>query len=94
VCFHSQQAAEKYIKALLQERGVPFPKTHDLDTLVGLLSPHDAVLDPLRRRLDSLTSFAVEYRYPMSRATTKQMRAALRTAEAVRTAARERLGLK
>ena len=29
-CFHAQQAAEKYLKALLQERVCPFPRTHDL----------------------------------------------------------------
>jgi HEPN domain-containing protein len=26
VCFHCQQAAEKFIKAFLQEAGSPFPK--------------------------------------------------------------------
>ena len=31
VCFHCQQAAEKYLKALLQESGLVVPKTHDLD---------------------------------------------------------------
>ncbi len=31
VCFHCQQAAEKYLKALLQENGLVVPKTHQLD---------------------------------------------------------------
>ena len=30
VCFHSQQCAEKYLKALLVAGGHPFSKTHDL----------------------------------------------------------------
>lgn len=30
VCFHAQQCAEKYLKALLVSRGRDFPKTHDL----------------------------------------------------------------
>ena len=29
VCFHCQQLAEKYLKALLEELGHPVPKTHD-----------------------------------------------------------------
>jgi HEPN domain-containing protein len=28
-CFHSQQCAEKYLKARLQESGIAFKKTHD-----------------------------------------------------------------
>jgi len=38
VCFHCQQCAEKYMKAVLTERGVHFPKTHDLKELVALIS--------------------------------------------------------
>ena len=30
VCFHAQQCAEKYLKALLTRDHVAFPKTHDL----------------------------------------------------------------
>lgn len=30
ICFHAQQCAEKYLKALLEEQGIPFSKTHDL----------------------------------------------------------------
>jgi len=29
-CFHAQQCAEKYLKAFLQEKGIPFGKTHNL----------------------------------------------------------------
>jgi HEPN domain-containing protein len=32
-CFHSQQCAEKYLKALLIAQNIEFPKTHDLPTL-------------------------------------------------------------
>lgn len=37
VCFHCQQCAEKYLKAILVSRGVAFPKTHDLVLLLNLL---------------------------------------------------------
>ena len=30
VCFHAQQCAEKYLKAILQENDVPIPKIHFL----------------------------------------------------------------
>lgn len=29
-CFHSQQSAEKYLKAMLVSQDIEFPKTHDL----------------------------------------------------------------
>jgi HEPN domain-containing protein len=29
VCFHTQQTAEKYLKAWLQEAGKPIPKIHN-----------------------------------------------------------------
>ena len=93
VCFHCQQAAEKYLKALLQELGRVVPRTHDLEDLLDLLLPHDATLAPLRRGLQSLTEYAVEFRYPGVRATTRRMQAALRHAERVRTELRARLGL-
>ena len=36
-CFHAQQCAEKYLKALLQEAETPFGKTHNLSLLLDLL---------------------------------------------------------
>jgi len=92
-CFHCQQAAEKYLKALLQEIGVAVPRTHDLDNLVLLAMAHDPTLRSLRLRLRTLTRYAVEYRYPSEWATTRQMQSALRIAERARRALRARLGL-
>jgi len=37
VCFHAQQCAEKYLKALLTFRGADFAKTHDLEALAARL---------------------------------------------------------
>ena len=92
-CFHCQQAAEKYLKALLQELGLIVPRTHELNKLLNLLVRHDTTLAPLRRSVRSLTRYAVDFRYPGVRATTRRMQAALRQAERVRTALRARLGL-
>lgn len=92
-CFHCQQAAEKYLKALLQELGLAVPKTHNLNDLLDLLLPRDATLEPLRRGLRSLIRYAVEYRYPGPRARTREMQSALRIAGRVRTVLRSKLGL-
>jgi HEPN domain-containing protein len=92
-CFHCQQSAEKYLKGLLQEIGAVVPRTHDLESLLDLLLPHDRTLAPLRRILQSLTKFAVDYRYPGKGATKRGMDAAIRHAERVRREARTRLGL-
>lgn len=35
ICFHAQQAVEKYLKALLVFKGTDFPKTHDVDYLLS-----------------------------------------------------------
>jgi HEPN domain-containing protein len=78
---------------LLQEFGVAIPKTHDLRDLLYLLLPNDGTLSTLRPGLKSLTRYAVEYRYPGIRATTRQMNIALGRALRVRTEVRSRLGL-
>jgi HEPN domain-containing protein len=93
ICFHCQQAIEKYLKALLQELGAAVPKTHDLEGLLDLLVPHDRTLDKLRRRLKLLQRYAVEYRYPGLRATTRQMQSALRAMNVAREEMRLKLGL-
>jgi HEPN domain-containing protein len=94
LCFHSQQAAEKYLKALLQELGQPIPHTHILRDLVNLLLPHHAELRSLQRGAKFLTRFAVETRYPGESASKRQAAAAFRWAGRVRAAARGLLGLR
>lgn len=95
ICFHCQQAAEKYLKALLQETGQPIPRTHDLPMLVSLLSTaYPMALRSLRRGLDFLTQFAVDHRYPGRDATKRQAEAALRWTDRVRTTCRRVLGLR
>jgi HEPN domain-containing protein len=93
VCFHCQQSAEKYLKALLQESGLQVPRTHNLDDLLTLLLPHDSSLKKLARGLVSLSRFAVDFRYPGKRATKREMQSTLRWAERVRRELRVRLGL-
>ena len=91
-CFHAQQCAEKYLKALLQEKNVAFDKTHDLVTLLSLL-PGMIGLAALRSNLALLSAAAVEYRYPGECATRDDAKESLDTCKAVRAEARHHLHL-
>jgi HEPN domain-containing protein len=93
VCFLCQQAAEKYLKALLQESGHVVPRTHDLMIVLNLLVPGAATLARLRRNAGSLTQYAVDYRYPGELASKRQMEAALRHADRIRLECRSKLHL-
>ena len=92
-CFHCQQAAEKYLKALLEELGSSIPKTHDLEILANLVQPSHPELRILRRGLLFLTDFAVDTRYPGNQASKRQAQAARRWASRVREGCRAVLGL-
>jgi HEPN domain-containing protein len=92
-CFHCQQAAEKYLKALLQELGLDVPHTHELAKLLVPLLAHAADLKSLRRAMLSLERYAVDYRYPGKHATARQAEVAQRHALQTRTAIRKQLGI-
>lgn len=64
VCFHAQQCVENYLKALLQDRDISFPRTHDLVQLMRLLTPAVDALDRYRSALIELSTSAVSVRYP------------------------------
>ena len=62
--FHAQQAAEKLLKALLNEAGAAYPRTHDLVALADLVHVHDPqALPALPVAWPDLNGFAVLYRY-------------------------------
>ena len=94
VCFYSQRAAENYLKAVLQERGLTVPRTRDLLALLAALSPHPESLLLLRRGLEFLTQFAEGPGYPGFSARKRQAAAALRWAHPVRDACLSLLGVK
>lgn len=94
VCFHCQQCAEKYLKGLMEELGLPVPKIHDLELLLTALQPHHPTLRSLRRGLIFLTDFAVDTRYPGASASKRQAISAVRWAARVRAPARALLGIR
>ena len=85
-CFHAQQCAEKYLKALLQEMETPFGKTHNLSLLLDLLKNRHPGLELLRPSLAILNVYAVEYRYPGESSDKEVARQAVRLAEDVKQA--------
>jgi HEPN domain-containing protein len=63
ICFHAQQAAEKYLKAFLVWNNVAFPKTHSIEDLILLASNSNNKILELKDEAVTLTPFAVETRY-------------------------------
>lgn len=61
ICFIAQQVAEKCLKALLVDAGVPVPFTHNIELLLSKLEPHS--LPPAAASLDALTEYATIRRY-------------------------------
>ena len=92
-CFHAQQCAEKYLKAILQEQSIPFGRTHNLIALLDLLLPHAGAWEDARPHLEILNVFAVAVRYPGESADKSSAREAVRHATAVRSRARRSLSL-
>lgn len=62
VCFHCQQATEKYLKALLTLLGIPAPRTHDVRKLAALLPMGWQLSVPVAALL-AMNPYAVEVRY-------------------------------
>lgn len=92
-CFHAQQCAEKYLKALLQKRDTEFPRTHNLVALLDLVLPTDPALADLRPSLEYLNLFSVAVRYPGDSADREDAKETAAHCRIVRDRARFALGL-
>jgi len=62
VCFHCQQAVEKYLKAYLVTNNVNFGKSHNIEYLIELCVPINEDFKNLAT--GDLSSYAVGIRYP------------------------------
>ena len=91
--FHSQQCAEKYLKALLTHNGISFPRTHDLVALNNLCNRSGIILPVSDDDLDKLAAYAVEVRYPGIQPTPDEAREAWQIAKSMRKFSRILLGL-
>lgn len=93
-CFHAQQTAEKYLKAFLQEKDIPFGKTHNLVALLDQALEAGSSLELLRSDLQRLNLYAVQFRYPGECADKGTAREAVSVCRIVRETLRITLGLR
>ena len=92
-CFHTQQCAEKYLKAQLQEESIAIPKIHNLGALLDLLLITHPLWGAMRPALVTLTFYAVSFRYPGDSADKEEARQAVKLCRTVRESVRLSLGL-
>ncbi len=93
VCFHSEQCAEKYLKAFLQENRIRFERRHELAPLLDLCLTIDTEFEILRNSLANLERYAVLIRYPGLTVPTEMAGQAFEAAGVVRKFIREKLGM-
>jgi HEPN domain-containing protein len=97
ICFHFQQASEKYLKAYIIGYELEFRKIHDLPVLSVLLkicSSKDPSLDQLREDFEYLAPFYVHTRYPVhwpANFSFQETQKALQSASRIRTILKEKL---
>jgi HEPN domain-containing protein len=83
-CFFAQQCIEKYLKGRLARAGRPIPKTHDLSVLLDSVGTLEPLWEAARPRVETLTSYAVVFRYPGESATRALAKTAIADARWVR----------
>ena len=81
VCFHAQQAVEKYLKTVLQESGAMIPRVHSLIELLALISTNDASFLLVQGDANVLEGYAVQFRYPGMSADKSEVKQTIAAAE-------------
>lgn len=64
ICFHFQQAAEKYLKTYIVAKELKFRKMHDLDELRLICLEKSKIFESIERECIVLTDYYVDTRYP------------------------------
>jgi len=93
-CFFCQQCVEKYFKARLIDSGITFPRTHDLLLLLNLCASVEPLWVAYAKAVDTMSDYAVDFRYPGHSATLREAKLALKYCRSLRLEARRSLGLK
>lgn len=93
VCFHCQQAIEKYLKAYLYYKGEMIPKIHDLTKLRKSCEKYDADFSLVDFK--DLNAYAVEIRYPDNfiEPSLEEAKEYLQMAEAIKALVMEKIDL-
>lgn len=66
ICYHSQQSAEKALKAYLVYNQIKPSRTHDLSNLLKQCSKFDIEFEDLKMDVFEINPYAHETRYPDS----------------------------
>ena len=93
VCFHCQQCAEKYLKAVLQAKNKHIPKIHFLLELLAMILKFDTSFEFLKADLDTLEDYAVHFRYPGDFAEKDQAQSAYQAVKVIRKFVQQKLGI-
>ncbi len=93
ICYHAQQCAEKYLKALIVKSGGTPPRIHHLPALLEAVAGQWPALAAVRGDCETLTPFAFGFRYPGEDATPQDVTTAISAVARVRIALREALGV-
>lgn len=85
-CFHAQQAAEKFLKAVLIHNQIDFPKTHNIGELLDLIAHVNQPMADSLRDATALNPYGMDVRYPgdFPEVTLEDARKAVKLAEKVR----------
>jgi HEPN domain-containing protein len=92
VGLHAQQAAEKYLKAVLAHRAITYRRVHSITYLLGLLEDHEVPAPPRAPELETLTPWAPQARYDHEADAVLDREAAVELVVAVRAWAEAELG--
>ncbi|MBM3475826.1 MAG: HEPN domain-containing protein [Armatimonadetes bacterium] len=93
VCYHAQQCAEKYLKAMLVLHCAEPPRTHDLIELSDLVEETEPRIGEVSEQLHVLTPYSVSVRYPGMHVTSEDAMVAREVLFGLRTRFRAFLGL-
>lgn len=94
ICFHAQQMAGKSLKAMVVFYAKKFEKVHDLWSIARTLIGVVPELQRLRAKLDNLSTYYIESRYPDDferNIAATEARAAYKVAKAVYAIARRKI---
>jgi HEPN domain-containing protein len=94
ICYLSQQAAEKMLKAFLVYSNVKPPKKHELDELCSMCKDIDASFEEMFTLCDRLNPYANQPRYPFGlEISESMMNLAIKDCETIAAFVKERISL-
>lgn len=65
ICYHCQQAAEKFLKAAVIHYGLPLRKTHDLEDLLDIISTAEiSISAEYYESARKINDYGIQIRYP------------------------------